>query len=210
MPLMVELFAGSGRMAQTFKESGFDTFTVDLEGSVDLEADILDIGVDDLPTNPTVVWASPPCQYYSYARGANSVFNPGGKPNLPEAFQANELVEHTLELIRDLDPTYWFLENPVGHLKSQAFMKKYRMTTVQYCLYGEGYQKPTNIWGQHPIHWTPKTHCYHQKHRLNISGNTTIPKRARALIPQLLCDEIVESVIQSKGAYIFEDLREWC
>ena len=217
-PLMIELFAGSARMAQTFREAGFETFTVDIEElsrdperQIDLIADVLTLKAGELPPNPHVVWASPPCTYYTFARGANMVFKPGGKPDLPESLIANEIVEHTLHLIEELEPTYWFLENPhQGHLRQQPFMKKYLKSTVHYCNYGEDFQKPTDIWGRHPIHWKPKTHCHHRKHKVNIAGVFhAVDAGERALIPQPLCDEIVKAVVDSKGAYVVEDLRAW-
>ena len=222
-PLMIELFAGSARMAQTFREAGFETFTVDIEElsrdperQIDLIADVMSLKADDLPPNPHVVWASPPCTAYSFARQKDRVFGPGGKPLVDEAFEANHLVQHTLHLIGQLEPTYWFMENPAAYLAMQPFMKFYPKRRVSYCQYGALTQKPTDIWGQHPIHWRPKAHCSHSSHGTQISQpksmaafDSVVPKRDRALLPQPLCDEIVKAVVDSKGAYVVEDLRAW-
>lgn len=58
-PLMIELFAGSARMAQTFREAGFETFTVDIEElsrdperQIDLIADVMSLKAEDLPLTP--------------------------------------------------------------------------------------------------------------------------------------------------------------
>ena len=218
-PLMIELFAGSARMAQTFREAGFETFTVDIEElsrdperQIDLIADVLTLKAEDLPPNPHVVWASPPCTYYSFARhlcGAEPAFAPGGKPLTQEAHDANRLVQHTLHLIEQLDPTYWFMENPEGYLAMQPCMKFYSKRRVSYCQYDEQWKKPTDIWGQHPIHWHPKAHCSHVNHPNFATSFARAPKEDRALLPQLLCDEIVKAVVDSKGAYVVEDLRAW-
>ena len=222
-PLMIELFAGSARMAQTFREAGFETFTVDIEETsrdperqIDLIADVLSLQADDLPPNPHVVWASPPCTAYSFARHKNRAFGPGGKPLGDEALEANQLVQHTLHLIEQLEPNYWFMENPAAYLAMQPFMKVYQKRRVSYCQYGEKTQKPTDIWGQHPIYWFPKAHCSHISHTSQISQpkssghwNNVVPKKDRALLPQPLCDEIVKAVIDSAGAYSVESLERW-
>ena len=222
-PLMIELFAGSARLAQTFREAGFETFTVDIEElsrdperQIDLIADVMSLKAEDLPPNPHVVWASPPCTAYSFARQKDRVFGPGGKPLVDEAFEANHLVQHTLHLIGQLEPTYWFMENPAAYLAMQPFMKFYPKRRVSYCQYGALTQKPTDIWGQHPIHWHPKAHCSHSSHMTQISQpkssghwNKVVPTRDRALLPQALCDELVKAVVDSKGAYVVEDLRAW-
>jgi len=218
-PLMIELFAGSARMAQTFREAGFETFTVDIEETsrdperqIDLIADVLSLQADDLPPNPHVVWASPPCTYYSKARhlsGKEAAFAPGGKPLTQDAHHANGLVRHTLNLIRELEPTYWFVENPVGYLAMQPMMKFYMKRLVSYCNYNEDWQKPTHIWGQHPITWESKSHCSHVKHSGGREALLAMEKSRRAILPQALCDEVVKAVIDSAGAYAVEDLREW-
>jgi len=212
-PLMIELFAGSARMAQTFREAGFETFTVDIEElsrdperQIDLIADVLSLKADDLPPNPYVVWASVPCTYYSRARQhPDRAFGPGGIPLTPEAHEANRLVQHTLHLIEQLDPTYWFIENPEGYLAMQPFMKFYMKRRVSYCQYGADTQKPTDIWGKHPIHWIPQAHCPHTTH----PPHNLQAKRDRAVLPQMLCDQIVKAVIDSGGAWAVEDLRAW-
>jgi len=219
-PLMIELFAGSARLAQTFREAGFETFTVDIEElsrdperQIDLIADVMSLKAEDLPPNPHVVWASPPCTAYSFARQKDRVFGPGGKPLVDEAFEANHLVQHTLHLIGQLEPTYWFMENPAAYLAMQPFMKFYPKRRVSYCQYGGKTQKATDIWGQHPIHWHPKAHCSHTNHVDSVTNHRghglIVPKRDRALLPQALCDELVKAVVDSKGAYVVEDLRAW-
>ena len=63
---MIELFAGSSVMASTFEREGFEVFTVDLENNgegfrdIDLEIDVMALDALQLPSEPAVVWASPP------------------------------------------------------------------------------------------------------------------------------------------------------
>ena len=67
----------------------------------------------------------------------NNRFN----PITPKAKGMIARVKHTLYLIEELRPTYWFLENPFGLLEHMDFMKKYRMATVTYCQYGQDRMK---------------------------------------------------------------------
>ena len=64
----------------------------------------------------------------------------------------------TLELIKELKPKYWFIENPRGVLRKMAFMDGLHRNTVTYCQYGDIRMKPTDIW-TNLIDWKPKPMC---------------------------------------------------
>ena len=63
----------------------------------------------------------------------------------------------------DLRGMEWFLENPVGMLAKQGFMKQFeeefqhlwRRRVVDYCAWDHYYQKPTHIWTSMAF-WEPK------------------------------------------------------
>ena len=69
-------------------------------------------------------------------------------PHLPE----QPLVKRALEIIADLKPAVWFIENPMGGaLSKRPFMQGLTFTDVSYCHYGTAkrpwlYQKNTRIW----------------------------------------------------------------
>ena len=73
---ILELFAGSCSFSNVAKEYGHETFTVD-NGTdfmtlnhytkIDLVQDILELDVDDIPFQPDIIWASPPCTTFSIA-----------------------------------------------------------------------------------------------------------------------------------------------
>ena len=76
---------------------------------------------------PDVIWASPPCTSYSIAaishhRKKNPITG-NLDPVSDFAKLSDNLVQHTIELIRELQPKYWFIENPRGGLRKMAFMK---------------------------------------------------------------------------------------
>jgi len=210
--IMIELFSGSGEMSEAFATSGFEVFTVDFDESMnpDKVADILELLPSDLPKHPHVIWASPDCTYFSLANNRGRHFAKGGEPISEQAKHACRVVERTIWLIEQLKPTYWFIENPRGYLRAQPFMKRFTRTTVQYCSYGAPTQKPTDIWGVFPATWIPLTRCFHKSHAMQIGGTHDIlAKSKRALIPQPLIAQIVQSVIRSNGVIQNPTLEEW-
>ena len=103
---------------------------------------------------PDVIWASPPCTSYSIAaishhRKKNPITG-NLDPVSDFAKLSDNLVQHTIELIRELQPKYWFIENPRGGLRKMAFMKNLPRYTITYCQYGDTRMKPTDIWTNHP------------------------------------------------------------
>ena len=66
---VLELFAGSRSFSKAAEELGHETFSVDLKDfdNIDYVTDILDFNIDKVPFDPDVIWASPPCTYFSVA-----------------------------------------------------------------------------------------------------------------------------------------------
>ena len=89
-------------------------------------------------TDIIAVHASPPCTAFSIANTTGVRDIKSGTQNVKKAF----------EIIKYVRPDIWTLENPVGLLKDQPFMKKFDkyMNVTSYCKWGKLYQKPTNIW----------------------------------------------------------------
>lgn len=103
---------------------------------------------------PDVIWASPPCTSYSIAAISHhrkkNVETGSLDPVSDFAKLSDELVKHTLELIKELKPKYWFIENPRGGMRKMDFMQGLPRYTVTYCQYGDTRMKPTDIWTNHP------------------------------------------------------------
>ena len=157
---MLELFSGTGVMTLCFREQGFDTYTIDnnQDHAPDLCTDIQELTsteIIQLFGKPTIIWASPPCTTFSTL--SISKHWRGNEP-LTELCRRNiELVRYTLQLIKELDPFWWFIENPRGKLRNLEIMKpleRYR-NTVTYCQYGLKIMKPTDIWTNLPIGFKP-------------------------------------------------------
>jgi len=72
------------------------------------------------------------------------------EPKNEEARYYSRLVGHTLQLIRDLSPRYWLMENPSGMMKRLPVLADVERREISYCRYGMTYMKPTTLWGGFP------------------------------------------------------------
>ncbi len=160
----IELFAGTRSFSKVSKELGNTTFTTDYEeiDGQDLIADVRTLTAKNFPYQPDMLWASPPCEGFSVAAiGHNWT---GGKnayiPKSDSARRSIELVKHTIRLIKELQPTWWFIENPRGLLRKLDLIptKGVYRHTVTYCQYGDTRMKPTDIWTNAPW-FVPRPMC---------------------------------------------------
>lgn len=139
---VLDLFCGLGGFSQAFAESDrWRVTTVDIEARFDpdVQADVFDLRPSDFEAEFDVVVGSPPCPEFSPAQNLNGEHEPAG--------DAIALAYHTLGLIKGLKPSYWFVENPFGRLRSYIGQPE---VTVTYCQYGKERMKPTDLWGNHP------------------------------------------------------------
>ena len=203
---VLELFSGTGVLSAAFRERGHGTLTVDWEAShkPDLKADIGTLSADDVVRlfgRPDVIWASPDCTTYSVM--CISRHRDGVKPKSEYAARCDRVNAHVCDLIRELKPKAWFVENPVGMLRKMPFILKLMEDmggsrhTVTYCQYGERRQKPTDIFTNHP---GPKFRppcrrgdkCHDAAPRGSRTGTQGLKGKAlRAKLPKELCDHVV-------------------
>lgn len=105
---------------------------------------------------------------------------------------------HLIELIKELNPKYWFIENPRGGLRKMCFMKGLPRYTVTYCQYGDVRMKPTDIWTNHPNpQFKPPCHngdpCHVKAPRGAKTGTQGLKgAKDRSVIPVGLCEHIVD------------------
>lgn len=204
---VIELFAGSRSIGKAAEALGLDVWSTDLHpfDGVDLAEDILKLSADDIPHagEDTILWASPPCTGFSVA-SIGRHWTGGHRAYIPNSDTARlgmELVQHTLKLIEDINPRYWFIENPRGVLRKLPIMEGLTRHTVTYCQYGDERMKPTDIW-TNCEGWTPRPACKNGMpcHVAAPRGSSTGTQGRkgnyeRSKIPHDLCMEVLTSAV---------------
>ena len=210
---VLELFAGSRSFSKVAEEMGMETFTTDYKDfdKIDYVCDIMDFDVSRVPFRPDIIWASPPCTYFSVA----SIGHHWHKDHTPKTDQAKlgvQIVQKTLDIIDMFQPKHFFIENPRGKLRKLDVVKGIPRTTVCYCQYGDTRLKPTDIWTDNLADWfnekgwKPRAMCnYRQKncnchHEKAPRGSKTGTQGLkgnyeRSVVPYELCKEILNSCI---------------
>jgi len=203
---ILELFAGSRSIGKAGEELGMEVFSSDINDfeGIHYVVDIREFDPKKLPFKPDVIWASPPCTSFSVA-SIGRHWNKEGNvitPKTDSAVLGQQLVLRTLEIIEELKPTYWFIENPRGMLRKMPFMESLPIRhTITYCQYGDSRMKPTDIWTNNP-QWTPRTACKNgmpchiSAPRGSATGTQGLKGNyERSKIPHDLCIEILKSTI---------------
>ena len=121
---------------------GHEVFSIEWDKrfeNIDLYADIGTITADDILKNfgrPDVIWASPDCTTYSIAAISHHRRKEDDGNLAPVSEYAkfcDNVNQHVLKLIHELNPKYWFIENPRGGLRKMRFMKDLPRYTLTYC-----------------------------------------------------------------------------
>ena len=197
---VLELFAGSCSFSNVAKEYGNETFTTDYNNfdGIDYVTDILDFDYNELPYKPDIIWASPPCTYFSVA-SIGKHWNKDNTPKRKEAITGMAIVNKTKEIINTLQPKYFVIENPRGKLRKLDLLDSFNRDTVTYCQYGDNRMKPTDLW--HNLNWTPRPMCKNGMpcHEAAPRGSKTGTQGLkgnyeRSKVPYELCKEILEYI----------------
>lgn len=205
---VLELFAGKRCIGRAFERKGHDVFSVDWDESldnIDLNCDIKELTAKKVIEKigvPDVIWASPDCTTYSVSaigRHRRKNHDTGELEAVSEyASVCDDVNRHLVNLIMELKPRYFFIENPRGGLRKMGFMSGLPRYTVTYCQYGDNRMKPTDIWTNHPDPcFKPMCRngdkCHTPAPRGSHSGTEGLKNRLdKAAIPEQLCDHIVE------------------
>ena len=117
----LELFAGSRSFSKVAENYGFKTYTTDNQdfNNIDQVCDIFDFDIDKMLEEfgkPDIIWASPPCTYFSVASIGHH-WNKDHTPKTVEAELGVKIIKKTKSIIKRLAPLYYFVENPRGKLR---------------------------------------------------------------------------------------------
>ena len=193
---------------------GHEVFSIEWDKrfeNIDLYADLGTITADDILKNfgrPDVIWASPDCTTYSIAAISHHRRKEDDGNLAPVSEYAkfcDNVNQHVLKLIHELNPKYWFIENPRGGLRKMRFMKDLPRYTLTYCQYGDTRMKPTDIFTNHPNpRFKPPCHngdpCHVAAPRGAKTGTQGLKGHIeRSIIPDRLCDHIVDICENERG-----------
>lgn len=204
---ILELFAGTRSISKAFEKAGHTTFSIDWNkdfAGIDLYADIGKLTAADILSafgRPDIIWCSPDCTTYSIAaisKHRRKEDNGSLTPISDYAKFCDETNRHVLNLINELKPKYFFIENPRGGLRKMDFMQGIPRYTVTYCQYGDKRMKPTDIFTNHPNpNFKPPCKngdkCHVAAPRGSRTGTQGLANSIeRAIIPEKLSEHIVK------------------
>ena len=207
---ILELFAGTRSIGKAFEAAGHEVFSVEWDKdfeNINLYEDISKLTAETILEQfgkPDVIWASPDCTTYSIAAISThrrKVDKEDGTYNLEPVTDyakfCDKTNKHVINLIRELNPTYYFIENPRGGMRKMDFMRELPRYTVTYCQYGDTRMKPTDLWTNHPEpNFRPMCKngepCHVAAPRGSRTGTQGLKgSKLRSVIPELLCKHIV-------------------
>ena len=200
--IIYDLCSVTGSATQAFKDAGHTVIRFELDDSFEANehVDVGTLNAAELIAKygmPTFVWASPPCTAFSVA-SIGRHWNKDKTPKSELAHKSISLVSRTLELIKNINPYAWLIENPRGMLRKQPIMDYIDRHTITYCAYGDTRMKPTDLWGYVPS-WTPRQSCSNGQpcHIAAPRGSRTGTQgikgaKSRSMIPLALSQELLE------------------
>lgn len=203
---VLELFAGTRSIGKAFERRGHQVYSIEWNKDFDdinWYTDIGKITAADIVErfgNPDVIWASPDCTTFSIAAISH---HRRQAINTLEAVSeyakfCDKVDRNVLKLIRELQPSLYFIENPRGGMRKMDFMRDLPRYTVTYCKYGDFRMKPTDIWTNHPDpKFLPMCHngdtCHVSAPRGSRTGTQGLKtSKDRSVIPSKLCEHIVD------------------
>ena len=205
---VLELFAGTRSIGKAFERAGHEVYSIEWDKNfedIDWYEDIGKITAQDIIERfgkPDVIWASFDCPTFSIAAISHHRRKNPETGNLDPVSDyakfCDKVDQNVLKLIKDLNPTYYWIENPVGGLRKMTWMQDipYRYTTT-YCQWGEKRMKPTDLFTNYPNAYFPRCKngdpCHESAPRGSKTGTQGLKNsKERSRIPDALCDYIVE------------------
>lgn len=133
---VLDLFAGTRSISKAFEKRGHETYSVewnkDFE-NITLYEDINNLTVEKIIELcggvPDVIWASPDCTTYSIAGISHHRRKNLETGNLNAVSDyakfCDKTNKHVLDLIKEIRPKYYFIENPRRWIKKNGLHARY-------------------------------------------------------------------------------------
>lgn len=204
----IELFAGSGKLSSSFKSRGHNFISVDIRKRKnkcmpDIRADIMELSIQDLynvlgSQKVDIVFCGLPCDIWSYASGGKHL-DKNYQALTEKAKKHLALYEKTIQIINELKPKYFFIENPRGKLRGyppfiQWLSENNGITkTLTMSSYGFPTTKPTNIFTNCCTLFFKELDKFGRGAKCNQAFDN-LTKCQRQSYPVLFCEEIVNFV----------------
>ena len=123
--VVLELFAGTRSIGKAFERRGHTVYSVEWNKDfkdISLYADVGTLTADQIIKlcggRPEVIWASPDCTTYSIAgishHRRRDLISGNLNPISEYAKFCDKVNQHVLDLIHELQPRFFFIENPRG------------------------------------------------------------------------------------------------
>lgn len=204
----MEIFCGTKSFSKQAEKRGYNTFTIDIdpEFKPDKIADISSPLTHITGKDINILWASPPCQGFSVA-SIGKMWNKDYSPKHKTSNMGLYLLQKTIDIIKDVKPKYWFIENPRGMMRKMPIWNiiPHKRITVSYCQYGDTRMKPTDIF-TNLTNWIGKSckngdPCHVSAPRgSKTPGSTQGIKgsKDRGKIPSLLINEILDKIEENE------------
>ena len=214
---VLELFAGTRSIGKAFEERGHEVFSIDWNNSFDGINWYVDIGLikaEEIIVKfgyPDAIWASPDCSTYSISAISKHRYKDENgylQPKSEYAKKCDEVNIHTIKLINELKPKFFFIENPRGGMRKTQFIKDIPRFTLSYCQYGDKRMKPTDIFTNHPNpQFKPMCKngdsCHEKAPRGSKTGTQGLKGSVeRSRIPVDLCRHVVDICTQGMGGFV--------
>ena len=208
-PRSLELCCGSATISSALSAQGFDTKSLDHRKRAGVCTPDFHLDLMKVKNSPALfgkidlVWFSPPCQCWSNAPGSYHFFE--GVPQQESTKYLVKVLEKGLEIIEELNPRTFIIENPRGKLRYYKKMTDFLIRNngmikqVMYSDYGFPTQKPTNLFTNFHSLQVSSNAKYGRGHKAPAGNLNNMTVVQRQEIPRTLAQSIAEQSAQLFG-----------
>lgn len=206
MKLALDIFCGSGSFGNVAKQKGFEVISLDnrrRKGTCEptIKSDITELDPYFFSSlKPSILWAGLPCDIWSNASGGFHLDN-NFNPKTEKAKKHLDIFFKTIEIIKNTNSKFFFIENPRGklqHFPPLIDFTKETKSTIYNCTlssYGFPTTKPTIIISNFPNLKLLKMDPFGRGHKnKNQESFDNMTKVQRQKTPKKLIESIINQV----------------